>query len=62
MLSAKYAASSVILFGREKTPVEVYIEVKTAYGDKAINCKSGVANLKTVVRLCKMIRGAEALQ
>ena len=33
----KYATSSVILFGREKTPIEVYNEVKTGYGDKALN-------------------------
>ena len=52
------------LIWKEKTPVEVYKEVKTAYGDKAMIvqvCLSGVANLKMVVHLC-MIRGAEDLQ
>lgn len=45
-----------------KPPFEIYNEVKTAYGDKAINRSRVVESLKMVVCLCMMIRGTEDLQ
>ena len=50
---------------KAKTLVDVYNEAKTAYSDKTINCtivrvcSSRVASLKTAIRLCMVIRGAE---
>ena len=61
---AKCEIRSVIcyLVWKGDPPVDVYNEVKTAYGDKAMNRTSVVASLKMVIRLCMMIRGAEDLQ
>ena len=43
-----------------KTPVEAYNEVKTAYGDKAMNrVFKWCDKFKNIVCLCMMIRGAE---
>ena len=46
---SKYAVSYIISFGREKMLVEVYNEVKTAYGDKAMNRTS-------VFKLCRKFK------
>ena len=53
------------LVWKGKTPVGVYNEIKTAYGDKAMNhtsVSSGVVSLKTVVRLWMIIQRVEDLQ
>ena len=53
------------LVWKGKAPVDVYNEVKTAYGDAAMNRslrKTSAVRLKTVARLCMMIRGAKDLQ
>jgi hypothetical protein len=62
--SAKYAVSCYLVW-EGKTPVEVYNEVKTAYGDKAISRTSvfkWCREFKSCHMSCMMIRGAEDLQ
>jgi hypothetical protein len=34
------AKCEILIIWKGKTPVKVYNEVKTAYGDNAMNCKS----------------------
>jgi hypothetical protein len=66
--SAKCGIHGIIryLIWKGKTPVEVYNEVKTTYGYKAMNrtsvFSSHVMSLKMVVRLWMMTRGVKDLQ